>query len=393
MTKSSDELNYSELKAELHMLRKKMEDLDARQAGLESATGSARRWRFSKGLVSRLLLPVGLLVLVIGAAAVGSDSNALFISPQGYVGINQTKPEAPLDVNGNALVRGDLKVGGKLVPTGGDLNADGKLVIKGDAKVGGAIEAGNSDLYFTNTSHVHSLKGNALGNAAIENAQNYNSLMILGRTSGEGPRYIGMWDKVGINMGANDKPRAALDVRGDMIADNVWVKLRDVQLSSSADYTIQGIDGNAYRRFRIEVEGKIKVAGRDKVIGLRPNNSTVNYGPESIHWQGHAPNVSYAHGVAWFGATNSLLPLCATHWDQDGQIVCTGEMNAQTGMFRMINSNSVFNTSGPCGSSSCIVSDNAVNSWRDESANITSLTLYFNGASAFTGRLVLYGKK
>jgi hypothetical protein len=392
MKRSSDELDYNELKAELQALRKKVDDLDDRQTGLKSVTGFARRWRLSKGMVFRLLLPVGLLALVIGAVAAGSD-NALFISPQGYVGINHTKPEAPLDVNGNALVRGDLKVGGKLVPTGGVLNVDGKLVTNGDAAVGGAIEAGNSDLYFTNPNHEHSGKGNTPGYAAIENSKGYNSLMILGRMSDDRFRYIGLWDKVGIGMGMNDKPRAALDVRGDMIADNVWVKLHDGQLRSSADYTIQGINGDAYRRFRIEVEGKINVAGSDKVIGLRPNGSTVNYGPESIHWQGHAPNSGYAHSVAWFGATNSLLPLCATHWGQDGQIVCTGEMNTHTGMFRMINSNSVFNTSGRCGSSSCIISDNAVNSWRDETANITSLTLYFNGASGFSGRLVLYGKK
>jgi len=381
MMKSSDELNYSELKAELQALRKKMENFEAMQPSCNPARFAYPRW-LSAAPVPRLLLLAGFLVLVVGLLAAAGDTNALFISPQGYVGINQTKPEAPLDVNGKELVRGDL-------------NVDGKLATTGDAKAGGAIEAGNSDLYFTNTTHVHSLKGNVLGNAAIENAQNYNSLMILGRSSSEG-RFIGMWDRVGINMGVNDKPQAALDVRGDMIADNVWVKLRDVQLTSPADYTIQGINGEVYRRFRIEVEGRISVAGRDKTIGLRPNGSAVNYGPGSRHWQGHEPNVQWAHGVGDIGDANQL-PLCTTHWGLDGHLMCTGEMNTHTGMFRMINSNDIFSTSGNCGRTpatpSCVMSDIAINAWRDQFTPITSLTLRFNGASAFSGRVVLYGKK
>ena len=44
----------------------------------------------------------------------------------------------------------------------------------------------NSDVYFTNTSHNRTGIGNAAGNAAIENAADYNTLMILGRSGGLG---------------------------------------------------------------------------------------------------------------------------------------------------------------------------------------------------------------
>ena len=134
------------------------------------------------------------------------------------------------------------------------------------------------------------------------------------------------------------------------------------------------------------------------MISLRPNGSTTNYGPGSIHWQGHEPNVTWAHGVAWVGKSQpNFLPLCATHWGRDGNLMCTGEMNTQTGMFRMIDSNSVFITSSTCGNNpaypSCMIADNLENSWRDQTSNITWLILHFDGAPGFRGRFTLYGKK
>jgi hypothetical protein len=372
MNQPSDEFNCSELKAEVEALRKKMEAFEARSEDHRAISSARKRW-FSKARGLWLLLLVCLLAAAL-MAAVGD--NALFINPQGYVGINTTKPEAPLDVNGNAR-------------------------LGGDARVGGAIEAGNSDLYFTNPNHEHTGKGNTQGYAAIENAKGYNALMILGRTSSDpgSPRYIGMWDKVGIGMSGNDKPRAALDVRGDVIAnnlvaDNTWVKLIDQGFASDQDYTMKA-DGQTYRRFRIEMEGTLLVRGRDKHIGLRPNNATGPYGPGARHWQGHEPNVTWHHGVGDIGNAN-MLPLCTTHWNQDGYVMCTGEMNTRTGIARMIITSDIFNTSGRCGGNgdypSCVMSDIAVNAWRDTTTPITSLTLTFNGG-VFYGRMILYGKK
>jgi hypothetical protein len=215
--------------------------------------------------------------------------------------------------------------------------------------------------------------------------------------SPEGLRYVGMWDRVGIGMGGNDKPRAALDVRGDVVANNVqannvWVKLHEANLSTGSDYTITGLNGNAYRRFRIEVEGGLDVAGADRTIGLRPNGATTNYGPGMIHYVWHVPGSSYGNNAQWFGGANNLLPLCSTNWAQNGQVQCTAEMNTHTDMYRMIVSDGVFNTANTCGSSSCMAVYHSANSWRDVYTNITSLTLSFNGASRFWGRVVLYGK-
>ena len=64
--------------------------------------------------------------------------------------------------------------------------------------VAGEIHAGNSDIYFTKTNHNHSAFGNKAGYAAIENAENYGALMILGRTVSTNPlkRVVKLWDKL-----------------------------------------------------------------------------------------------------------------------------------------------------------------------------------------------------
>ena len=230
MNQSSHDFNCSELKAELEALRKKMESFEALAQAGTAAVATRKRWS-SKPRALWLLL---ILVLAAAGLVAAAGDNALFINPQGYVGVNTTKPEAPLDVNGSTRLRGDLSLDGKL---------------NGDVRVGGAIEAGNSDIYFTNPNHDHTAKGNTPGYAAIENAKSHNSLMILGRTSSDpgNPRYIGMWDKVAIGMNGNDKPRAALDVRGDIAVSGktdlgVYMKMENPNKSDYYDMSCNSGD-------------------------------------------------------------------------------------------------------------------------------------------------------
>ncbi len=65
---------------------------------------------------------------------------------------------------------------------------------KAKLDVRGAIYAGNSDLYFTKTDHDHTGTGNTEGYAAIENAKNYDALMILGRAGTSVGRRVQIWD-------------------------------------------------------------------------------------------------------------------------------------------------------------------------------------------------------
>ena len=63
----------------------------------------------------------------------------------------------------------------------------------------GAIRAGNSDLYFSKTDHNHTGIGNTDGWAAIENAKNFDALMILGRAHAGGKRIVKLWDYLEVN--------------------------------------------------------------------------------------------------------------------------------------------------------------------------------------------------
>src|SRR3982751_4321178 len=65
--------------------------------------------------------------------------------------------------------------------------------------VKGGISAGNSDVYFTNPSHNHTGFGNTSGYAAIENASNYGTLMILGRSGTPNGRKVDVWDYLQVN--------------------------------------------------------------------------------------------------------------------------------------------------------------------------------------------------
>ncbi len=90
-----------------------------------------------------------------------------------------------------------LEVAGKVKATHfvGDGSGLTNLTLNG---VSTAIHAGNSDLYFTKTDHQHTGFGNTQGYAAIENATNFDCLMILGRQTPTG-RKIGLWDHVTVN--------------------------------------------------------------------------------------------------------------------------------------------------------------------------------------------------
>jgi hypothetical protein len=65
--------------------------------------------------------------------------------------------------------------------------------------VEGHFMAGNSDIYFTKKDHKHTGIGNTEGYAAIENAINYNALMILGRSIKGKGRHIKMYDHVEVS--------------------------------------------------------------------------------------------------------------------------------------------------------------------------------------------------
>ena len=158
----------------------------------------------------------------------GDGRSRLFIeSGSGRIGVGTVTPKARLHVAGAARVDGDLvKTGDWGATIGGTRHAararvgelwgksgvyglsglklgsnEGSVTVGGNNSltVEGAVHAGNSDLYFTKIDHNHSAFGNTAGYAAIENAKNYDALMILGRAGTDKGRKVRLWDYLEVN--------------------------------------------------------------------------------------------------------------------------------------------------------------------------------------------------
>lgn len=281
--------DYAQLREQIDLLRKEIEELKADR----SSKPSSARWRRFAGRHSWAWLRITTIVLLaLSLLGAQNKPDALFIDSKGYVGINKTNPEAPLDVNGDALFRGQLSVG-KNLQVSGDEQISGRLqargVIPGIPPLEQAITPnsgvviGNSDIYFTNTQHSHTGQGNQQGFAAIENAQNYGALMILGRTVPNVARIIGMWDRVGIAKG---DPETALDVNGNAIV--------------RSDLTVRGnssISGNS------SVSANLTIGGRVDLGIYQKQSTSCGNGTCDIACDGDDVAIS---GGGWVGRPSML---------------------------------------------------------------------------------------
>jgi hypothetical protein len=105
MNDLSHDGNYNELKAELQALRKKLEDLETKQAGFKSGTDRTVRRRLPRRLI---IASISLALLLVGSGLLWSDEaiKALFIDPKGNVGIGTIQPSQKLDVTGTTVTDG-----------------------------------------------------------------------------------------------------------------------------------------------------------------------------------------------------------------------------------------------------------------------------------------------
>lgn len=98
-------------------------------------------------------------------------------------------------------------------------DAQQNVVVNKALTVADSITAAGSDIYFTRTDHKFSARGDAAGLAAIHNAVDYDSLMILGRAgtklpNGENGRYVRLWDYLSVE--GSMRVTSALSVEGSM---------------------------------------------------------------------------------------------------------------------------------------------------------------------------------
>ena len=100
-----------------------------------------------------------------------------------------------VSLEGGILIDADQIAPGGVLP--------GAFTVAGPLVANGGLYAGSSDLYFTQTNHDHWGYGNTPGFAAIENSANYNTLMILGRTTLPFKRRVSVWDELNVNGSLN----------------------------------------------------------------------------------------------------------------------------------------------------------------------------------------------
>jgi hypothetical protein len=100
-----------------------------------------------------------------------------------------------VSLEGGTLIDADQIAPGGVLP--------GAFTVAGPLAANGGLYAGSSDLYFTQTNHDHWGYGNTPGFAAIENSANYNTLMILGRTTLPFKRRVSVWDELNVNGSLN----------------------------------------------------------------------------------------------------------------------------------------------------------------------------------------------
>ena len=185
MKQPVDAPDYSELRHQLEVLRKRIEELEAGERHLKAA-GHSQRWgRLFKSPALVVPAVAVALLLTLGVLVADNKQDPLFIDQNGNVGINQANPQSPLDVNGNALLRGDVSLG-------------------------------NSVLYFTNTDHTSAATALQGGIAAIENSKDRAALEFYGRSTPTRRRVVAISDRLGVGTSF---PNETLEVGGNAIVN------------------------------------------------------------------------------------------------------------------------------------------------------------------------------
>jgi hypothetical protein len=171
-----------------------------------------------------------------------------------------------------------------------------------------------------------------------------------------------------------------------------WQKIHEADLTTASDYTISGLDGNTDNFYMILLMGVLTAGGSDRILGIRPNGDTTsgNYNRGVQQVAQREGGTSFTAGVSWWGGTEAILPLGRNAWSDNGGLLISAVMNAKAVIYRSIRSQWSFERQGYTDYNLC---GNAMGTWRNSATNITSLVFYFDGASDFHGKLVVFAMR
>jgi hypothetical protein len=184
-------------------------------------------------------------------------------------------------------------------------------------------------------------------------------------------------------------PTYSLALTEDWEITMAWSKDREVTLTNANNYVIDDLDGNTEKMYMILLYGYLTANSTNHVIGLLPNGDTIssNYGRGIQMVADRASGTTFNSTAGWTGGTEAILPLGHNKWSAHGRFMARGIINAESSAYRMIRSEWTFTRNGY---DDYLLTGHASNMWEDASTNITFLTLHFDGATDFDGKLILF---
>ena len=183
-------------------------------------------------------------------------------------------------------------------------------------------------------------------------------------------------------LGSADSPTfAGMTVTGGVTANNIWMKIAEVDLSASTGHTFSGLNGNIQKTYKVIFQGSLAAGGTDRRIFIRPNGVTTNYYSvldciQSLDGGAFENVIETDTTGLWVGRSA---------WHRNADVFFEFMFRAITGNWRVGVGSSSFLHSG----NSTSFSRSLSGVWYNSDANITSIWFGPNGGT-ITGKLMLF---